>query len=201
MSTTFFPGFCWGQVIDIEDPLKMGRVRVKIPGMFDEGHPEWCIPVGWPGAGHESQGSRYPLPVDAQVAVFFEHGDPEGAPIVLGGVYPASKGIPAGPPIMAEAAQSSDTDVNNVVLLWEDDMFRCYVTRTKDDRRLVLLEKETNSNITLNATDGAQKKSKSITLEANTSISIHSNGIVDISGTRVQIQGRVVARKPGVTTI
>lgn len=201
------PGFAWGIVEDVDDPLGLGRVRVSIPGIFNspETHPEWAIPLGWPGAGApiKGQGSRYPMRLGATVGLFFEVGSITSPPAYL----PAMAGIQDGQTLGPEAPIDSG-DPNTVVSLWEDDRLQVYLTTATDqnsnaaDRRFEIRDKLTGNGITFNVTDGAQNTSSTITLDANTSINLTSRGIINIdAGLGVQIQGRKVLRKPGVTSI
>lgn len=229
MEVGLINGFVWGTVVDDKDPLGIGRVRVRIEGMFEPAHPEWVLPLGWPGAGLPSQGSKYSTKIGAQVAVIFENGDPDSTPGYLTAPYGASEGIPDGTSVVTEAflkglAQTdfATEDLKQAVqdgilsglatgeaaeevvelnVIWEDEAFVFFVTTKETDKRMVMVEKRTLSGIVLNATDGGQSKSVTLDIFANTSIRMRSNGIIDISALGVQIQGRKVAVKPGVTTI
>jgi hypothetical protein len=213
MAEEVFTGFAWGIVTKATDPDGLGRIRARIPGLFEEGlgHPEWIYPIGWPGGGQPEWGSQYPVKVRSQVAVFFEHGDIDASPVYLPGPYGQmgdgpNKGQNAGPSLVREAVDGKD-DGEKTVVIWEDDTFEIFITMYntaddgKEDRRLVMREKKTGSGFTLNATDGGQSKSVTMDINVNTSLNIQCNGIINIEGTTVQIQGRKVVRKPGVTTI
>jgi hypothetical protein len=206
-------GFVWGVVTQAKDPQGLGRIRARIPGLFEAGlgHPELIYPFGWPGAGQPEHGSQYPVKVGAQVGIIFEHGDIDATPVYFTAAYglvPAGpdEGKNAGPSLIREAIEAGDP-AEKTVVIWEDDSFEIFVTMFnkaedgKDDRRVVIQEKATGSGFTLNAADGAQGKSVSMTLNVNTSLDIQCNGVINIEGTTVQIQGRKVVRKPGVTTI
>ena len=43
-------GMFWGSVIRNDDPEKLGRVKVFIPGLLEPQSP-WAWPVGFPGSG------------------------------------------------------------------------------------------------------------------------------------------------------
>ena len=199
-------GFYYGLVADNRDPRNLGRAIVKIPGMFDDGHPEWANPFGWPGAGAPGRGSKYPIQIGAQVAVFFEHGDMQAPPGYIPAMYGYDEGVNAGPDVL-KAEQASNQDTNKTAVIWEDEALQIYVTMKdeatdgEDDRRVRIVEKSTGSNITLNATDGSNGKSVAIILEANTGIALRSNGMISLDATVVQINGRRVMRKPGVTSL
>lgn len=63
-----------GKVVANEDPLTLGRVQVSVPSVLGEGSRAWalpCTPFAGPGVG------LYLIPpVDANVWVEFEAGDP-----------------------------------------------------------------------------------------------------------------------------
>jgi hypothetical protein len=68
-----------GEVIDITDPLKIGRVRIKVFGKFDllakEDTP-WAYPANISGAGSPSGGSSFSVPkLGAIVSVKFDNGN------------------------------------------------------------------------------------------------------------------------------
>jgi len=194
-------GFVYGIVTDVEDPDRLGRVRAQIPGYYDQEHPEWIMPAGWPGAGELSRGSRYPASVGQQIAVFFELGDMDAPPIFFPLAYGFDPDLeaPGGP----QSAVGEGVDPNDRAVLWEDNQMAVFIVdkenddATQRDKRIVMLDKRTGSNITLNATDGAGGKSVSISIEANTSLSLKSNGIIDIDAPVVQIKKRRVMSGPG----
>lgn len=77
-----------GIVTDIDDPDKLGRIKVKFPRLSDTYVTDWTRIV-FPDAGPGKAGARGMtwLPeVDDEVLVCFEHGE-VGAPYVLGGLY------------------------------------------------------------------------------------------------------------------
>ena len=68
-----------GEVVDIEDPQKIGRVRVKVYGKFDE-IPDTDIPWAYPGniqfSGSDSGGSSFSVPKKGSiVSVKFDSGN------------------------------------------------------------------------------------------------------------------------------
>lgn len=201
MSTETIPGFIGGVVAKNDDPEGTGRIKVNIPGMYKE-TPFWVMPAGWPGAGGLNKGSQYPPPdIGAPVFVMFAMGKAVGTnvqAVYLTGYYGLDSDMQsAGPPVVHAAATAELA--NKRVCLWEDDTFIAYMvndpgdgTRTAD-KRFVVQTKETGSKIEINAADGDGAKSETIAIEARTAVSIYSDGIVDISGLRVQIQGRVVS--------
>lgn len=77
-----------GQVTNINDPEKLGRVRVKFPGLGGGDESAWARPV-LPGAGSQ-RGLDLRPEIDDEVIVAFAQGDPR-MPLVLGGVYSGAR--------------------------------------------------------------------------------------------------------------
>jgi hypothetical protein len=79
-----FYGVYRGKVVDNNDPLKMGRVKVIVDIISPKPLEEWAIPIGfWAGRGH---GEFYVPEKDEIVYVMFEKGDPR-YPLYIGGHY------------------------------------------------------------------------------------------------------------------
>ncbi|MCL1976758.1 MAG: phage baseplate assembly protein V [Candidatus Bathyarchaeota archaeon] len=73
-----------GTVTDNEDPLKLGRIRAKVPAVFGEHNSGWALPCA-PYAG-KGVGFFCIPPVEALVWIEFESGDPQ-MPIWTGGFW------------------------------------------------------------------------------------------------------------------
>lgn len=195
-----FPGALAGVVRDNSDPLGCGRVKAYVPAIGDPYISDWLKPMGWPGAGAPSFGSQYPIPLDAQVVVFFEQGNPHAGGWFIPGHYGAEKGVNQGP------SQTQALQLNygpraalKCTTLYEDANFRIYIERHKvgedaDKRQVVIEEKKRGSYITFDASAGEGKKSVDISIYSATGVSITADGNIDISARNVQIQGRRVLR-------
>jgi uncharacterized protein involved in type VI secretion and phage assembly len=75
MSEGRFYGKYRGKVTSNIDPYKMGRVRAKVPIVFGDEESGWALPsapYGGPGVGF-----FFVPPVDANVWIEFEGGDPD----------------------------------------------------------------------------------------------------------------------------
>lgn len=70
-------------VKDIEDPQRLGRVRVKCPNVFGDDLSPWCLAC-FPSALGVDSGSVMIPPLHSYVWITFEEGDPR-SPIYMGG--------------------------------------------------------------------------------------------------------------------
>ena len=192
------PGWVTGIVTENEDPEVSGRIKVKIPGLYEE-TPFWVYPAGWPGGGHPSFGSQYRAPcVNAQVFVMFEWGvwdnPSKTRAIYLTGYYGLESGISAGPEAVFGAGSAAAARDRTV--LWEDRHFQIYITEDVDtpENRVVIQTKVSGSRIELNASHGDSGVSETITLEARTGMSLFTRGVLNIDATcGIFINGRKVA--------
>jgi uncharacterized protein involved in type VI secretion and phage assembly len=90
-----FPGVTTGVVTNIDDPQRLGRVKVRLPLIADRVETAWAR-IASPWAG-QRRGS-YLLPeVDDEVLVAFRHGD-LAHPYVVGALWNADDPPPEGSP-------------------------------------------------------------------------------------------------------
>lgn len=102
-------------VVNVNDPLLLGRIRATVPDISNQplGWALPCVPVAGPQMG------LYVLPpVGADVWVEFEAGDPD-RPIWVGGFWPAAAGVPAaaGTAVPASAIMVLQTPLGNAVTI------------------------------------------------------------------------------------
>lgn len=149
-----------GKVVMVNDPLKMGRVKVKIFGFYDdvpEGSMPWALPqTDYLGA---SSPNLVVPPVDAIVRGFFENGD------VYKPVYTSI--VPSESPIEA-ASQSffglrapGDTILDDAV-------------NTDYPNTMVLMKTDDGEGVTLNRKNGTMK----ITHRSGLKLQIDPNGSI-----------------------
>lgn len=100
-----------GNVVNIVDPLKLGRVQVAVPAIIGNAQANWALPC-LPAAGH--QAGLYYLPtVGANVWVEFEGGDPNH-PIWTGGFWDKPADVPAvGAGIVLKSASGATITVSD----------------------------------------------------------------------------------------
>ena len=80
-----------GVILDVADPLKIGRARIRVPGVADEPATAWALPFGAPGAGSPQSGIYWPAEVGAEAVVWFLGGDVD-RPIYAPGYWGAPGG-------------------------------------------------------------------------------------------------------------
>jgi phage baseplate assembly protein gpV len=103
-----FYGVAVALVTNNEDPENLGRVKIKFPWLSDENESHWAR-VAVLMAGNDT-GTWFPLQIDEEVLVAFEHGD-INRPIVIGAMW---NGKDAPPTNELETIQIKDKH-NNVI--------------------------------------------------------------------------------------
>jgi uncharacterized protein involved in type VI secretion and phage assembly len=90
-AATSHAGLVVGEVTNINDPNKTGRVKVRYPGLSETDESAWArlLAVG----GGKSRGNVFIPEVGDEVLVGFESGDPR-QPVVLGGLFGDKSSIP-----------------------------------------------------------------------------------------------------------
>lgn len=166
-----------GVVYDRKDPLKIGRVRARIPGLFDPESP-WIFPLGFPGGGGKERGLKWVPPVDAEVMVFFKGGDPN-SPYYI----PAQYGTPGG---TTEVPTAANVDGGEDVHALETDRFAITIDDRKGKESMLFKDKKTGDSIEF---DGVQL---GLHITATTALVIDVKGLIAINAATVIINGRKV---------
>jgi uncharacterized protein involved in type VI secretion and phage assembly len=86
-------GVAAGIVKDVEDPLKLGRIKVSFPWFDESMISEWCR-IAQLYAGGGNKGSMFIPDLEDEVVVAFVHGDMR-EPIILGCVYNLKDAAPS----------------------------------------------------------------------------------------------------------
>jgi len=168
-----------GVVTRVDDPRKLGRVKVRVPGLLD---PEsaWCLPMGV-GNGPE-RGVFFVPNVGSEVAVFLHQGDVD-QPHYMAGNWAAPGGA-AQIPTPAQGKSESDTP-----------KVRCIET----DRWIIILD-DTDTGASLSLVDKSVPNAileyngltRQLSIFATVGITIQSVGQIEIQGLNVTINGRPV---------
>lgn len=113
MSNQYF-GKYRAKVVEVSDPEKRGRIRVRCPKVLGEAKSSWCepcVPVAY------DFGGDFNIPkIDEFVWVEFEEGNPN-KPIYTGGLWSKEK------------SPSSEYDVDSRLITWG----KCKIKMSKDD--------------------------------------------------------------------
>ena len=173
-----FTALYMGVVTDNADPERVGRVRVRIPGVV-EPESAWAFPLGWAAAGGSQRGTFAPPPKGAEVGVFFHQGDPDHPYYISG--HP---GRGEQPPEALEGTPAEATQL----FVHETDRWRLIFDDRAGRELFQIVFKPTGDVIEL---DGAQL---GLRIKATAAIVLESDGSVDIRGSSVTIQGRQVTR-------
>jgi uncharacterized protein involved in type VI secretion and phage assembly len=180
-------------VDDLDDPERLGRVRVRFPHL-DQEQSNWARLVS-AGAGHD-RGTFFRPERGDEVIVAFEHDDPR-RPYVLGGVW----SVPDPPPKDKEAV---DNDLRQIVsrsghvLLFDDGKGaeRIEIVAAGGDQKVVLDVANNRIEVTarqgdvvVDAAGGDVKVSSSgnLSLSAGGNLEIKATGRLTLSGSTVDI--------------
>lgn len=102
-----------GVVTRRDDPLRIGRVKVMVPGLV-EPESDWALPRCVPGGGEAANGIYAVPEVGAEVVVWFAQGDPD-APRYAPGHWGAPGGSPQSPTPVRELSAEDAPKVR----VWE----------------------------------------------------------------------------------
>ena len=197
-----------GVVTRRDDPLKLGRIKFRVPGLLDES--AWAFPMGAGGAGGGGTGRRgmkWVPKIDAHVCVFFHQGDPDhphytpgnwGIPVdeegadrneSPGGGFEPTTGHFASedesPDPEEDPVQTSAEEDPNILQMETDD-FHIMIDERDDKRRLQIRHKVSGDNVEYDV------QAQAWVMRASTAVDIQCLGLVNIEANQVQINGRLV---------
>lgn len=175
---TRITGLLVGTVMDRRDPLRKGRVRVKIPGIFSEGTP-WAKPLTL-GGGTRNNGIFFVPELDAEVAVLFNQGDPD-EPYFLSAHWGAPEGESEVP---AEAIPGGNLEPDNRVIAVPG--FRIELNATPGERMLRITNQKSGDCITLD------QEANSILIRATTRLVLEATGEIVLDAPLITVGGRPV---------
>lgn len=163
-------GLFVGVVTNVDDPVKAGRVRVRIPGVVDEGT-AWALPSSF-GGGAPQRGIHWVPPVGAQVCVMFVQGDVD---------RPLYFGVQS---LQGTFLTGTDGDPKAMAIETEGYVFA--IDDRPGSKNLTIQDKQSGVLIQLNG------EARSIAIQAVSDISINCSGFVRIDALEVFIQGMQV---------
>lgn len=172
-----------GVVTDNADPLKIGRVRVRVPGLLDPDS-AWALPLNV-GGGAGARGFYFVPEEGAEVAVWFHQGDVDELHYIPG-CFRAPQRVSGLNDRVTGKTASEAPDVKVI----ETDRWLVVLDDSTLTPALLLQDKISGDGIELNAL------TRQLSISATTSISIEAVGSVEINAVNVSINGRPVLPSP-----
>jgi phage protein D len=180
------PSVANAEVTDVNDPLRLGRVRLKFPWLDANYVSDWTRTVQFGGV---SGGSIIPLDVKDEVLVAFDRGALDH-PYVLGGLYNGKDRfrpdpVPLHDKLSGKANRHTlaDREFNRLDLLSEQTGLRRRGVRlSTGNNRLVINLDRTKTEITVDSKGSVTiKGSTSVSVEAGTDLSMKAQGALKLS--------------------
>jgi phage protein D len=180
---TQHPGLVVGQVTNINDPARLGRVKVRYPGLSSTDESAWArlVSIG----GGPSRGSVFIPEVADEVLVGFEAGDPR-QPVVLGGLFGDKASIPSWSVEGGKVSSRHLTSrLGHVVELsdGEDPGTQFVLVQLAGQKHSFRLAKD---KVEIDVPGGTPLSIKS----GNTSVAFSDDGSINIEGTNVTIKAQ-----------
>jgi uncharacterized protein involved in type VI secretion and phage assembly len=164
-------GIYLATVVDVNDPDRLGRVRIECDQFEDsKDQPLWAT-IARPSAGGTSV--FFSPKVGDQVIIGYVVGD-VNEPVVLGYAHALREG------------QEAPPDVSPVQHAIVTDTFRIDLNEKPGERKLKLTNRSNGDFVEIDAED------RSITVHASTSLNLTAKGLINIKAPLVQINNRVI---------
>jgi len=174
-------GIVAGVVTNIEDPDKIGRVKVKFPSLSESDESDWARVLSI-GAG-PATGIEWLPEVNDEVMVAFEQGDLR-YPVVLGGVWSKKNKPPIATTAKTVVMHTMQTKAGHKIEMSDGD---------SDPKKFVAItcaDKKTKINLAHDKIE-IEANSKPVTIKSgNASIEFDASGNVTIKGQKVTIEGK-----------
>jgi uncharacterized protein involved in type VI secretion and phage assembly len=170
-------GLYQGVVADNADPAGLGRVRVRIPGLIEEGT-GWALQLGTSGGGSLGRGLFAVPEVDAEVGVLFYMGDPDQPHYLCG-----SWGRTGGQDDVPTSVRAVPAADRPKVKSFETEEYEMSFDDRPTSKAFKVVHKSSSTSVEINGVTG------SLSINAQANVSIEANGIVDINGLVVRING------------
>ncbi len=180
-----------GYVVDRDDPERLGRVKVCIPGLC-EPSTTWAFPWGTVGGGTKKRGMKSVPQVGAEVGVLFIGGDPDNPRYITGHWGKPDEGteIPGQPYTTAGKVDKdpggSDVDVH--VTEW--DRYIITVDERKGKESLRITDKVSGDEIEF---DGSNTTGPGISITATAAFYVNVQGAFIVDAAQIVLNDRKVA--------
>ncbi len=188
-------GFLTGIVTDLNDPEKLGRVKVKFPTLYSNSTPfetDWARLTS-PYAG-DQRGIFFLPEVNDEVLVCFEHGDIQ-RPVVMGSFWNGKD-----KPSMAGAADAAED--NDIKTIFTRSGHQITFSDKKGEEKISIIDKSGGNLIIIDTKE--QKISivsdKDVAVEAKKDITLKADGDVNISGKNVNLKAQQGFKAEGMQT-
>ena len=197
-SANAYPFIYEGVVTDNVDPLKLGRVRIRVPGVVDDPDSDWAFPVGNVGAGVSQRGFFDVPAIGSEVYVFFLGGDPD-KPRFLTGHWGVRPDLGSEVPTQARDALDENPNDADRIKVYETNTYVMVFDEREGRERFFIKRKRDIEGV--NDEDLAGGNALMIELDATNGtcaisapggIVLRSLGIIDIDASVLQIAGRKV---------
>lgn len=189
--------FYTGVVVERNDPLKLARVRVRVPGLIQE-KSAWALPVGTFGGGYKKRrGFKFVPKIGAEVAVLFHLGDLDhpyywagnwGKPNDVTEVPGGGRAAPIEDELNAEGEELSAEEAPDVDAIETDSFVVIFDERGGANGKgsLYIRHKLSGDHIEY---DGEQN---AWLVKATQAITLNSEGIINLNANQISINGRIV---------
>jgi hypothetical protein len=172
-----------GVVVDIADPLVLGRVRVRIAGLVEPAT-RWAFPFATSGGGDKDRGGYWIPKNGSEVVVLFNQGDPD-FPYYAPGHWGKPGGVPDTPSFVTE--QDDVTPATAPMISgWEMDRFVFYFDDRPGKQSFQIRDKVSGDGISYDST------TRCMQMRATTLVKIVADGAIELDALAVTIQGRPV---------
>jgi uncharacterized protein involved in type VI secretion and phage assembly len=168
-------GLVRGQVAEIDDPDKLGRVRVKLPWLDDQYSSPWA-PVLQLGAGPQS-GTFFLPAVDDEVLIGFDHGQMD-QPIVIGGLFNNTDQPPTYDQFLDNGhvtGRSITSRVGHEIVMYDSSDLSGIIVSVVDDNRNPV------ASVALVASD------KKLVIHADGAVDISADGDINLKGKKITV--------------
>jgi phage protein D len=169
------PGVVVGLVSNNQDPLGVGRIRVKFPWLSDSDESAWA-PMATPMTGN-GRGFQYTPEIDDEVLVAFEHGD-INRPYVIGCLW---NGVDI-PPLSPSDAVGGNGVVNKRIIKSRSGHI-ILLDDTQGTETISIIDKTGSNMIVIHSQDNSMeiKVQGNLTIEAQGSVKISGMAGVEVS--------------------
>jgi uncharacterized protein involved in type VI secretion and phage assembly len=170
-------------VTDIDDPERLGRMKVAFPWLADTAESHWAR-VAMAGAG-DKRGFVMLPEVGDEVLVAFEHGDPR-LPYVIGGLYNGKDALPVTPVDGGQVVKRAIVSRNGHTVEFDDKDDKITIATGDGKHRIVLDQK--GSKIVLETDGDVEVSSQAeLTVKAPSGVKVETSGTLELKGNGVTI--------------